>query len=75
MKSEGVNLLTGIVFSNVLGAVLRRMCWMPAGIYVSPNAGAVELRRQGLSPQLLGWSRGRTTRCMKAPASRPIVSA
>jgi branched-chain amino acid transport system substrate-binding protein len=37
MKSEGVNLLTGIVFSNVLGAVLPDIL-DDGGIYVSPNA-------------------------------------
>lgn len=37
MKSEGVRLLTGIVFSNVLGATVPDM--LDAGaIYVSPNA-------------------------------------
>jgi branched-chain amino acid transport system substrate-binding protein len=38
MKSEGVKLFTGIVFSNVAGAVVPDVL-DGGGIYVSPNAG------------------------------------
>jgi branched-chain amino acid transport system substrate-binding protein len=38
MKNEGIKLLTGIVFSNVAGAVVPDVL-EGGGIYVSPNAG------------------------------------
>ena len=38
MKNDGIKLLTGIVFSNVAGAVVPDVL-DNGGIYVSPNAG------------------------------------
>ena len=72
LKTENIKLFTGIVFSNIAGATVPDI--LDAGaIYVSPNAGAVELRRQGMSQELLRGVLAERYACMRAPVrTRPI---
>ena len=52
LKTDKIKLFTGIVFSNIAGATVPDILDADA-IYVSPNAGAFELRRQGMPQKLL----------------------
>jgi branched-chain amino acid transport system substrate-binding protein len=49
LADEGMKLLTGIIFSNVAGAVVPEVTAQGA-IYVSPNAGPSDLAGEGCHP-------------------------
>ena len=72
LKSENIKLLTGIIFSNIVGATVPDILDADA-IYVSPNAATVEFLRQGLQQKLLVSCRWQNDRCTKAPARTPPI--
>jgi branched-chain amino acid transport system substrate-binding protein len=67
LNDDGIKLLTGIVFSNVAGAVVPEV--LDAGaIYISPNAAPSPLRGKSAT-RTTSWSAGRTTACTKRPGA------
>jgi branched-chain amino acid transport system substrate-binding protein len=70
-KTEGVRLFTGIVFSNVLGAVAPDLL-DEGGIYVSPNAGPSNLAGKDCHPNywVVSWQNDTLHESAGAHASR-----
>ena len=62
--------MTGIVFSNIMLAALP-VAFDSKTIYVSPNAGALADRRQGLQPVLLRRRLAERRATTRRPASTP----
>ena len=72
LKTDGIKLFTGIVFSNVAGAIVPDI--VDSGAHLcQPQCRPVELRRQGVQRELLRHVLADRHACRAAPArTRPL---
>ena len=72
LKSEGIHLFTGIIFSNVARCRRCPISWMPARFYVSPNAAPSNFAGKDCNKNycVVSWQNDACTRSAGANANR-----